>query len=132
MAWMLRAGTAVAVPAINDDYADRTILEGESITVIARFLDSTLEASVGDPPLPGFEPGVLPFTGFESKQYGSLWWEWTAPRSGSVVLTLAPAPDEPMPMWSTTAFNIMSRSDSQPASGMLHPPPLDYESSRVD
>ncbi|MBL9171245.1 MAG: hypothetical protein JNN07_26165 [Verrucomicrobiales bacterium] len=129
-AWMLLAGTAPAASPANDNFADRTVLEGDSIAVTARFLDSTIEASVGDPPLPGFEPGMLPFTGFESRHFGSLWWEWTAPRSGSVVLTMAPTPDEPMLQWSIAAFNMMRSSDSHPALGLLHPPPFHYERTR--
>jgi hypothetical protein len=132
IALMLLSGAAFAALPANDDYVNRTVLEGESITVTAQFLNATIELSVGDPPRPGFEPVAFHYFGFERNQSGSLWWEWTAPRSGSVVLTAAPASGDPLPEHGSAAFNLMalSRSD-HPQLGLLHPPPLDYPDPRT-
>lgn len=65
------APAALAAPA-NDDFAHATVLEGDSATVA----DSTFGASkeAGEPNHAG-DPGGA-----------SLWYRWTAPRSGWVVL----------------------------------------------
>lgn len=124
---LLLSGAAFAARPVNDDYLNRTPLEGESITVTTQFLNATLEPSVGDPPVPGLELALFHYLGFEPHQFGSLWWEWTAPRSGSIVLTAAPASGDPLPEFAIAAFNLMalSRSD-HPQLGVLHPPLLDY------
>jgi subtilisin-like proprotein convertase family protein len=56
----------------NDNFADRTLLSGESLTLNASNAEATLEIN---------EPSHGGRTGGRS-----LWWSWTAPRDGVVVI----------------------------------------------
>ena len=65
-------GVLHAAPA-NDMFADRRVLQGADASDTGTLLWSTAEI---DESIHGAESG-----------YGSVWWSWTAPRSGPVVLT---------------------------------------------
>jgi hypothetical protein len=127
--WWLLSAAASAAPAVNDNYENRTVLEGESITVSALFLDSTFESTPLQPLFLGIEPPAWPLLAHPPSRSGSLWWEWTAPRSGGVVLKLAPTPGtaEPLPQYTRAAFKILAMSGANhPQQGLLHPPPLGF------
>lgn len=84
--------TAFAAPPPNDDYVNRIPVEGEDVKLQALMEGSTLERML-DP-----ESGQLisewtlndyhfRCTGSPtSLERGSVWWTWTAPRSGTVVI----------------------------------------------
>lgn len=120
--------TAYAASPPNDDYFNRTVLEGESITVTAQFLHATVEPVVDDPPIASIEPGRFHYLSLQGNPSGSLWWEWTAPRSGSIVLTAAPATGDPLPLpelpIAAFTFMALSRLDHSQL-GLLYPPLLD-------
>lgn len=61
----------------NDDFAQRTRLTGESLTARSAGQSSTREANE---PVHASVPGN-----------GSLWWSWTAPRSGAVSIDTTPS-----------------------------------------
>src|SRR6266699_2457135 len=63
-----------ADPPSNDNFADRTVLSGTSITFTGRLAGATAER-IGD----WYEPDGYPFTG--SSGGPSVWWEWTAPEA---------------------------------------------------
>ena len=58
-AWFLDS-TGFGTPAVNDDFVNRTVLEGESITVRADFLSSTYQSAPPDPVFLGLEPPGWP------------------------------------------------------------------------
>lgn len=126
-AGMLFSSLAPAAPAPNDLYADRTVLDGESLSISARFLDSTYESAPLQSLFLGLEPPSWPPLAENSIPSGSLWWEWTAPRSGGVVLRLIPPPADPLPRYTPAAFLLISISGAELSQqGPLQPPRLFY------
>lgn len=90
------------VPPPNDDFANRIPLSGSQVLTNGSNLDATLEP--GEPALPGFPGGA------------SVWWSWTAPRSGLAGVAIANAGFSPLiGVYSGLALNSLSLI----ASGML-------------
>src|SRR5437660_7808955 len=73
-----------ADPPPNDNFADRIVLSGTSITFTGTLAGATAEW-IGD----WFEPNGYPFTCC-SPGAPSVWWEWTTPESSAVTLLLEP------------------------------------------
>jgi len=61
----------------NDAFASRARISGPSVTVRSNNAGATLEAASGEPVIAGTSGGA------------SLWWEWTAPTTGTVNITTA-------------------------------------------
>src|SRR5262245_18432997 len=64
-------------PPPNDNFAERTVLTGSSLTATGSLAGATFE-SVQTNSTPPFSSG--PQTG------GSVWWTWAAPQSSAVVI----------------------------------------------
>ncbi|HEY2082746.1 MAG TPA: hypothetical protein VGI88_08150 [Verrucomicrobiae bacterium] len=75
------AVTAMAQPA-NDNFANRILMTGESLTVSGSLSNATPEA--GEPSLPGISSGQ------------TAWWSWTAPSNGIVSLSINGTGFEPL------------------------------------
>jgi hypothetical protein len=79
-ALLLGAATAFAQsPPENDNFADRTVLTGSSLT-----FTGTLAAAT-------FEP-LEPTGAYAPTGGGSVWWSWTAPTDSRVVIEIIPTP----------------------------------------
>src|SRR3954468_2336300 len=66
--WLVCMTSFSAAPQ-NDLFADRSLLSGTNVTAVASLTDATVEAG---------EPGSVT---------RSVWWSWTAPTDGMVVLS---------------------------------------------
>jgi hypothetical protein len=78
LAWIIRV-FAQAPP--NDDFANRIVLTGSSITFTGTLVGSTIESGEG------FAQGYYPGPGG-----GSVWWTWTTPVTTRVVIEILPTP----------------------------------------
>ena len=65
-------------PPANDDFANRTVIAGSSITVSGTLVGATLESAETDSSFPG---GPL-------SSGGSVWWTWTAAESTTVIIEM--------------------------------------------
>jgi hypothetical protein len=70
------AHTAKSAP-VNDAFANRVILSGSSISFTGTLVGATSD---------GFESSI---TNWPSINSPSVWWEWTAPQSSTVVMSLS-------------------------------------------
>jgi hypothetical protein len=61
----------------NDNFANRTVLTGSSISIASTLAGATLESAEIN--------GLVPQPGGQSTG-GSVWWTWTAPQSSTVVI----------------------------------------------
>lgn len=75
------AVTAMAQP-VNDNFANRILLTGESLAVSGSLSNTTPET--GEPSLPGISSGQ------------TAWWSWTAPSNGIVSLSINGTGFEPL------------------------------------
>ncbi len=81
---------------INDDFADRISLAGEDVYATGSNLYATWEDSSGEPSGPGV-------------RYNSIWWKWTAPRNGIVVVDLAGSyPSETLDLFSGATVGTLT------------------------
>jgi hypothetical protein len=62
-----------AHPPTNDDFANRTLLSGTNVTLVGSTVDGSRE--VGEPIHNPYKPAG-----------GTVWWSWTAPFSGPVIV----------------------------------------------
>jgi hypothetical protein len=63
-------------PPSNDDFANRAVLTGSSVSIVGTLAGATLESAE----INGLVPPGAQSTG------GSVWWTWTAPQSSTVVI----------------------------------------------
>src|SRR5712671_5008877 len=73
------AGSFVQAQPVNDDFTNRTILTGSSITFTRTLAGATLESWETSYSFPG-----------SLTSGGSVWWTWIAPESGTVVIAILP------------------------------------------
>jgi subtilisin family serine protease len=71
----IRLNLKMSVPPPNDQFANRMVLSGSSVTTLGNNVNATKEA--GEPLHAGNSGGK------------SVWWTWTAPNSGPVAVTTA-------------------------------------------
>lgn len=71
-----KAGSFAQSPPPNDDFANRSLLAGNSVTVTGTLQNATLQAG---------EPGAY-FPPYSAVGGASVWWSWTADTSGRVTL----------------------------------------------
>ena len=74
-------------PPLNDNFADRTVLEGDDLMIRGTLLGASLESDSDG----HSERGLGNFDrvcgySLDLVESGSLWWSWRAPRSGAVFL----------------------------------------------
>jgi len=74
-------GALAQTPPPNDDFANRIVLTGSSITFTGTLAGATYEFAESS--VPG---GYMPADG------GSVWWFWTAPTVSRVVIEIPPTP----------------------------------------
>ena len=94
-----------AAPPRNDNFADRIILMGNSITFTGALAEATLEERLpevrGNPILPGID------------RHQSVWWEWTASQSSAVNLEILGPPNRPLlPEGTASVDGLMAYSNN--------------------
>jgi hypothetical protein len=95
---------AAAQTPPNDDFANRTILTGSSISFTGTLLGSTIESAEGF----GF-PGYYPGPGG-----GSVWWTWATPVTTRVVIEIPPSPfttNAELEVYTGNAINALTLID---------------------
>ena len=70
---LLLCSTSTAAPPPNDDFSQRTVLSGESVSVEGTTVDATEEAD---------QPGTF-------HAFSSVWYAWTAPHDGNLSMTVS-------------------------------------------
>jgi hypothetical protein len=71
-------GVSVAPPPSNDNFASRATVVSPVATIFAANLGATLESG---------EPSHTPHAGGKLSADKSLWWTWTSPEDGPIILT---------------------------------------------
>jgi hypothetical protein len=104
-ALMLAAATTAFAqsPPANDNFANRIVLTGSSITFTGTLVGSTIETGEG------FAQGYYPGPGG-----GSVWWTWTTPQTTRVVIEILPTPfttNAELRVHSGTAMNALTSVD---------------------
>jgi hypothetical protein len=86
-------------PPANDDFANRTVVTGSSVTFPGTLVVATYEAAETNAPNIYYlnHDGV-------GNGGGSVWWTWTAPQSSTVVIQ--PLRDYSVPVAAATAFEV--------------------------
>jgi hypothetical protein len=99
--------SALAAPPVNDDFADATVITGDTGTATGTNVEATLEVDE-----PSFNGG---FSG------SSVWWKWTAPSSGQFRFTTDDSNfDTAIAVATGTAVNaltIIAENDDGPGVG---------------
>jgi hypothetical protein len=103
LAFALATAAFAQSPPPNDDFANRIVLTGSSLTFTGTLVGSTIESGEG------FAQGYYPGPGG-----GSVWWTWTTPVTTRVVIEILPTPfttNAELRVHSGTAMNALTSVD---------------------
>jgi len=93
-AFIFGSGSAHAQAPANDDFANRAVLSGTSVTLEGTVAGSTRET--GEPSVAG------------DNVHGTVWWTWTAPTNGVVEIANLPG----LPSYAQASMASVFQGDS--------------------
>jgi hypothetical protein len=84
--FLLGAASFAQASPVNDDFTNRTVLIGSSVTFTGTLEGATLETGEPAGQTPPGSLGIWPYQYSAQVQAASVWWSWTAETSGPVTV----------------------------------------------